>query len=64
MSFNEGKTIKDNHRIDLFMETSAKTGFHVEEMFCQAAKVLYEVSLKSNEVNKVSIIIDKFFMKF
>ena len=33
MSFNEGKTIKDNHRIDLFMETSAKTGFHVEEMF-------------------------------
>ena len=52
--------IKDNHRIDLFMETSAKTGFHVEEMFCQAAKVLYEVSIKSNEVNKVSNIIHKF----
>ena len=57
MSFSEGKTIKDNHRIDLFMEASAKTGFHVEEMFCQAAKVLYEISIKSNEVNKVSNIV-------
>jgi len=57
VSFSEGKTIKDNHRIDLFLETSAKTGFHVEEMFCQAAKVLYELSIKSSEVNKVSNIV-------
>jgi hypothetical protein len=64
VSFNEGKTIKDNHRIDLFMETSAKTGFHVEEMFCHAAKVLYELSITSNEVNKVSKIIHKFFITF
>ena len=64
MSYNEGKTIKDNHRIDLFMETSAKAGFHVEEMFCQAAKVLYELSIKRSEVNKVSKIIHKFFITF
>lgn len=60
MSFTEGKTIKDNHRIDLFMETSAKTGFHVEELFCQAAKTLYEVTIQNNEVKKVSNIINNF----
>ena len=28
--------------LDLFMETSAKTGFNTQELFIQAAKVLYE----------------------
>ena len=28
--------------LDLFMETSAKTGFNTQELFVQAAKVLYE----------------------
>jgi len=64
VSFIEGKTIKDNHRIDLFMETSAKTGFHVEDIFCQAAKILYEVSIKNSEVNKVSNLIHKFVIIF
>ena len=36
------------------METSAKTGFNVEELFCRAAKILYEESIKRREVNKVS----------
>ena len=28
--------------LDLFMETSAKTGFNTQELFVQAAKVLYD----------------------
>ena len=36
------------------METSAKTGFNVEELFCRASKILYEESIKKREVNKVS----------
>ena len=42
------------------METSAKSGFNVVELFCQAAKILYEDSIKKKTVNKVSIFI---FMK-
>ena len=40
--------------MNLFMETSAKSGFNVEELFCRAAKILYEESIKNREVNKVS----------
>ena len=36
------------------METSAKTGLNVEELFCRAAKILYEESIKKREVNRVS----------
>ena len=41
--------------MDLFMETSAKSGFNVEELFCNAAKILYEESMKRTEINKVNI---------
>ena len=56
VTFKEGEEIKINNRMDLFMETSAKSGFNVEELFCRAAKILYEESTKKREVNKVSII--------
>ena len=35
------------------METSAKSGFNVLKLFCDAAKILYEDSIKKKEVNKV-----------
>ena len=35
------------------METSAKSGFNVLKLFCDAAKILYQDSLKNNEINKV-----------
>ena len=35
------------------METSAKSGFNVMKLFCDAAKILYEDSMKKKEVNKV-----------
>ena len=36
------------------METSAKSGFNVNELFCRAAKILFEDSIKSREINKVN----------
>ena len=44
------------------METSAKSGFNVEELFCRAAKILYEESIKSREIIKVSNNIFLFFI--
>jgi hypothetical protein len=52
--FQKGEAIKNTYKMDLFMETSAKSGFNVEELFCRAAKILYEESIKKREVNKVS----------
>ena len=36
-----GENFKKEYEIDLFMETSAKTGFNAEELFAEAAKILY-----------------------
>jgi len=44
------------------METSAKSGFNVMKLFCDAAKILYEDSMKKKEVNKVSIIYNYFII--
>ena len=48
--------MKDKNRFDLFMETSAKSGFNVNNLFCHAGKILYEQTVKKCEVNKVRII--------
>ena len=36
----------DNYNIKYFLETSAKTGFNVKNIFIEAAKVLYEQHIK------------------
>ena len=54
VTFTDGDKIKENNRLDLFMETSAKSGLNVEELFCRAAKILFEESIKNKEVIKVS----------
>ena len=36
----------DNYNIKFFLETSAKTGFNVKNIFIEAAKVLYEQHIK------------------
>ncbi len=33
---------QQDFQLDLFMETSAKTGFNTQELFIKAAQVLYE----------------------
>jgi len=52
ITYEQGEKIKNDNRIDLFMETSAKSGFNVMKLFCDAAKILYEDSMKKKEVNK------------
>jgi len=37
----EAEKYKSDFELDLFKETSAKTGFNTEELFVQAAKLLY-----------------------
>jgi len=37
----EAEKFKEDFELDLFKETSAKTGFNTEELFVQAAKLLY-----------------------
>jgi GTPase SAR1 family protein len=37
-----GEQIKNNYELDFFMETSAKTGMNVEELFVKAAKLLFQ----------------------
>ena len=41
--------ICDTHNIKFFMETSAKTGFNVKNIFIEAAKLLYEQDLKMKD---------------
>ena len=43
---------KEDFELDLFMETSAKTGFNTQELFIQAAKVLYDDYMKYKQKNK------------
>lgn len=49
ISYQQGEELKNKNRIDIFMETSAKSGFNVLKLFCDAAKILYQDSFKKNE---------------
>ena len=43
---------KDDFEFDLFMETSAKTGFNTQELFVEAAKLLYKEYIVLNKTPK------------
>ena len=38
----EAKKLRTDYEFNLYMETSAKTGFNAKEIFIEAAKVLYK----------------------
>ena len=38
----EAKKLQTDYEFNLYMETSAKTGFNAKEIFIEAAKVLYK----------------------
>ena len=40
--------MQKDYGFDLFMETSAKTGFNAEELFVEAGKLLFEEGNKLN----------------
>ena len=53
--------MKENYDFDLFMETSAKNGFNIQELFCQTVKIIYDNFEKENKINSVNIIFFNFF---
>ena len=42
VSEEEAKKFKSDFMLNLYMETSAKTGFNAREIFVEAARVLYK----------------------
>ena len=46
----EARKFKDDYMLNLYMETSAKTGFNAREIFIEAARVLYK---EYNQYKKV-----------
>lgn len=47
-SVNKGvaENFAEDHKLDFFMETSAKTGFNARNVFIEAAKVLFKQNMK------------------
>ena len=52
VSKEEGEKYKEDQHLDLFMETSAKTGQNARNVLVEAAKILYQDYLKLEENNK------------
>ena len=48
----DGQRYKEEQHLDLFMETSAKTGHNARNVLVEAAKILYKDYLKFDENNK------------
>jgi hypothetical protein len=53
ISYEQGNEIKEKNNFDLFMETSAKDGLNIKELFFEVGKILYEKTLEESKVNKV-----------
>ena len=53
ISYEQGKEKKEKNNFDLFMETSAKDGLNIKELFFEVGKILYEKTLEESKVNKV-----------
>ena len=57
----EARKFKDDYMLNLYMETSAKTGFNAKEIFIEAAKTLckeYNKYKKIDEEKKIYLLID------
>ena len=55
-----GEQLMKDNDLEVFMETSAKTGLNTEELFVRAAKVLYQdYLLYKNQEHHENIVIPK-----
>ena len=52
VSPEEAKKFKEDYMLNLYMETSAKTGFNAKEIFIEAAKVLYKEYNKYKKIDE------------
>jgi hypothetical protein len=53
VKLEDAQKLKEFYSIDYFLETSAKNGFNVVQLFYHVSKLLYEISIKK-EINKVN----------
>ena len=55
ISYEEGENLKKKHKLDYFMEASAKTGNNAKNILIEAAKILYKgySEIKNNEENNI-----------
>ena len=55
ISYEEGENLKIKHKLDYFIETSAKNGDNAKNVLIEAAKILYKeyVELKNNEEKNI-----------
>ena len=51
VEYKEGDEISKNYGFDYFLETSAKTGENISNIFIKAARLLYEDFLKYKDIN-------------
>ena len=58
ISKEEGENLQKTNNLDLFMETSAKTGFNTKELFIEVGKMLYK-NYKNYQKIKPRIVIKK-----
>ena len=55
ISFEQAKDFNKENGLNMFFETSAKTGFNAQKVFIEAANILYEENLKYKErANKLN----------
>ena len=57
VDLSEGEKMKEDYDFDLFMETSAKNGFNIQELFCQTVKIIYDNFEKENKISYVIYLI-------
>jgi GTPase SAR1 family protein len=48
----EAKKFKEDYMLNLYMETSAKTGFNAKEIFIEAARILFKEYDKYKKVDE------------
>ena len=55
ISYEEGEKLKNKHKLDYFIETSAKTGNNAKNVLIEAAKILYKeyILIKDKEVSNI-----------
>ena len=54
VQYKEGEEIAKNYGFDYFLETSAKTGENINNIFIKAARLLYDDFLKYQDIENIS----------